>query len=62
MDQLKWQPVMLVVNRRLECKCGTLAVFVSGKVADGEYNSLEEVDVWCQDCFTKAQAQEEQGA
>ena len=53
----KWQPVMLVLNRRLECSCGALAIFVTGKVMEtrDEYNTLEGVDVWCQACFTKAQ-------
>lgn len=56
----KWQPVVMVVNRRLECKCGALAVFVTGKLPENEdYNQLEEVDVWCQECFSKAQQEEE---
>ena len=61
-DNIKWQPVMLVVNNRVECECGALAVFVSCKVkdiADGEYNVLNDVDVWCQDCFFKAQKEME---
>ncbi len=57
---LKWQPVTLVINTRLECRCGALAVFVTGEAVDGEYNSLEHVDVWCQECFSKAQREEEQ--
>jgi hypothetical protein len=62
-EQLKWQPVMIVTNKRLECACGSLAIFVTGKVPlplrhDDEYNSLEDVDVWCQDCFQKYQEQE----
>ncbi len=56
--QVRWQPVVLVMNRRLECKCGALAIFVTGKLIDDEYNILEEVDVWCQDCFTKAQEED----
>lgn len=56
-DEIKWQPVVVVTNRRLECKCGTLAIIITGKsVGDPDhYNSLEDVDVWCQSCFTNAQ-------
>ena len=59
--ETKWQPVMLVINRRLECKCGALAIFVSGKLSENadEYNDLDEVDVWCQSCFEKAQEEGE---
>ena len=57
---MKWQPVMLVINKRLECKCGNLAIFVVGKIVDDEYNSMDEVDVWCQDCWDKAQQEEEE--
>lgn len=49
----KWQPVVVITDHRLECACGALAIFVSGKVGD-KYNSLNDVDVWCQDCFTVA--------
>jgi hypothetical protein len=54
----KWQPVMLVLaNHRLECKCGRLAVFVTGEVPDSDdvYSSLEQVECWCQDCYQQAQ-------
>ncbi len=57
-ELLRWQPVILVMNRRLECKCGALAIFVTGKRTEDGYNILEEVDVWCQDCFTKAQEED----
>lgn len=54
-NEIKWQPVMMVINRRLECKCGALAIFVTGKINDtGEYNVLNEVDVWCQQCFVQS--------
>lgn len=60
MSKTKWQPVVMIVNRRLECACGALAVFVSGKLPeDGTYNQLEEVDVWCQSCYEKMQNEEE---
>jgi hypothetical protein len=53
----KWQPVMLIANRRLECKCGALAIFVTGTLEDDDvYTDLTQVDVWCQSCFEKAQA------
>lgn len=52
--ETRWQPVVMVLDRRLECKCGALAVFVNGKVKDGKYNALEDVDIWCQDCWQKA--------
>lgn len=55
-ESVKWQPVMLVLNRRLECECGALAIFVVGRLRpDGKYNDLEDVDVWCQACYSKAQ-------
>lgn len=61
MSNPRWQPVVLVLHdgQRLECKCGALAIFVSGKVADDQYNSMDEVDVWCQACFEQAQEREE---
>jgi hypothetical protein len=57
----RWQPVVLIVNKRLECKCGALATFVSGKIATNpdDYNVLNDVDVWCQDCFEKAQEEQQ---
>jgi len=58
MEEVKWQPMMLIVNKRIECECGTLAIFISGKVVDNENNSLEEVNFWCQACFGE-KAQEE---
>jgi hypothetical protein len=61
-DVLKWQPVVMILegNQRLECECGALAVFISGKhPEDGKYNQLDDVDVWCQSCWTKAVQEEE---
>lgn len=60
-DVLKWQPVVMILEdgKRLECECGALAVFVSGRlVDDGKYNQLESIDVWCQPCWTKALQEE----
>lgn len=56
---VKWQPVMLVLNRRLECRCGAMAVFVTGhqpeRTTFSPYNLLDDVDCWCQVCFVHAQ-------
>lgn len=57
----KWQPVMLIAKRRVECECGVLAIFISleqveraeGKPADVIYSA------WCQSCWAKAQEEEE---
>jgi hypothetical protein len=60
-DEIKWQPVCLILNKRLECECGALAVLVSGNIPDDEeYNVMEDVDVWCQDCFEKSQHEEKE--
>lgn len=64
MARPRWQPVMMVLDKRLECKCGALAVFVSGKLEsqdedeEEKYNVLNDVDVWCQACFEKAQEED----
>ncbi len=60
-EYARWQPVVMIVNRRLECKCGALAVFVSGRLPHEpeHYNAMEEVDVWCQSCFMKMQEEED---
>jgi hypothetical protein len=56
-DTEKWQPVLLILDRRLECKCGSLATIVVGSVSDTNdtYNILDDVDVWCQECFSREQ-------
>ncbi len=53
--QIRWQPVLMRIDRRLECECGALAVVVTGTVSGVHYNALDDVDVWCQACFEKAQ-------
>lgn len=58
-ENIRWQPIILMLNRRLDCKCGAMAVFVSGHVVDGHYNQLDDVDVWCQPCFEKERAGDE---
>lgn len=55
----KWQPVVVVTNKRLECECGALAVFVTGIQGD-EHNVMEEVGVYCQPCFQRMQEEEEE--
>jgi len=61
MAAVKWQPVMLILRnkRRLECSCGALAVIATGNVADDQYNILDKVDVWCQDCYEQAEDAED---
>lgn len=48
----KWQPLLLIVRDggRLECECGAQAVVVVGSTGK-EYNQLEEVDHFCQQCY-----------
>ena len=57
---MKWQPVMLVADHRVECACGTLAIFV---MLDEQTSDDGERDfgytVWCQDCFKSAQEAED---
>jgi len=54
--QSKWQPVMLVMSKRLECQCGSLAIFV---VLDGNEKRGDKEDMdysaWCQECWAKEQ-------
>jgi hypothetical protein len=60
-DQAKWQPVMLVKQRRLECACGILAIFVClEEVIDYDGDTLFDYTAWCQDCFSKAQQEQEE--
>jgi hypothetical protein len=56
-----WQPILLVVNRRINCKCGALAKIVTGIVPDNgdNDNDLEGVETWCQECFMKVQQEQE---
>lgn len=54
--QPKWQPVMLVKRDRLECACGTLAIFIvldEEIVADGKRDF--DYTAWCQACYAQAQ-------
>ena len=52
----KWQPVMLVADHRLDCHvCGALAVFVVLEETGEEW----DYTAWCQDCWQKAQEEDE---
>lgn len=55
---LKWQPVMLIADGRIECKCGALAIFVTMTESEEEApEGKRDMDYkgWCQECFAKAQ-------
>lgn len=57
---LKYQPILLILEKgeRLECGCGALAIIVTGKLQthpNRVYNILNGVDVWCQECYEKAE-------
>lgn len=55
----RWQPVVMIINRRLECQCGAIAVFVSGKVSESNYNVMDDADCWCQNCYELEQEKTE---
>ena len=54
-EQRKWQPIMLIVERRVECECGVLAVFLilDEKQSEDEKQKFGYTSC-CQDCFEKA--------
>lgn len=57
--ETKWQPVMLVKQGRLECSCGTLAIFVCLEESEEEDGGkLLDYTAWCQECFSNAQKEE----
>jgi hypothetical protein len=54
-DQLvTWQPVMLVVTNRIECRCGAKAIFVVLNGAPIDVSEWEYT-AWCQHCFEREQ-------
>ncbi len=59
----KWQPIMLIAKRRVECACGVLAIFITLEKVEREEGKPADViySAWCQECFEKAQ-EEEDGA
>ena len=61
----KWQPVMLVADRRIECACGALAIFIVLNQEDAPDATRSDwgYTAWCQACWAHAQehAQEQEG-
>ena len=53
----KWQPVMLVLPKRLECECGALAVFVIMEDEEEPRDGKRDLSYtgYCQLCFMKEQ-------
>lgn len=55
-EQMRWQAVMLIAPKRVECECGALALFV---VLDdpGKRDDKTDYDYtgWCQECWRRAQ-------
>jgi hypothetical protein len=53
-EPMVWQPVMLVVSKRIECGCGAKAVFV---VLDDNSDASSDYGYtgWCQDCWRREQ-------
>lgn len=56
----KFQPVMLVMERRLECHCGALAIFVvlDKTEEDGDHTQFD-YGAYCQDCWQKDHEEED---
>ena len=63
----KWQPVMLVADRRIECRCGALAIFIVLNRENEDASDATRSDwgytAWCQACWAHEQehAQEDDG-
>ena len=54
----KWQPVMLVADRRIECACGALAIFIvlNGEDAPDDTTRADwGYTAWCQACWAHEQ-------
>jgi len=49
----KYQPMMIVVQGRLECKCGALAIYDVIDVISEERETYVHT-FWCQLCWEKA--------
>lgn len=57
----KWQPVMLITEKRFECVCGALAIFVQLWLPDEELEEDKQdwdYKAYCQSCFERAQEEE----
>lgn len=51
-----WQPLIVIMRERIECDCGTKAIFIEldhHETTDGE-NEYGYV-AWCQDCWEREQ-------
>ncbi len=58
MSENRWQPVMVVADHRIECKCGNLAIFLSLEDDDtpsGSDDGHRDMKYWtsCQSCYEK---------
>ena len=55
----KWQPVMLVADRRIECACGALAIFIVLNRENEDASDATRSDwgytAWCQACWAHEQ-------
>lgn len=63
MSESKWQPVVLIMgeDKRLECECGALAIFVITEDEESEDGKRDfSYTGWCQSCFSKAQEEVEE--
>ena len=60
-DTPKWQPILVILRNggRLECDCGSLAVIVIGVLDKEDGNTIDRANYWCQDCYHKAQMEED---
>jgi hypothetical protein len=55
-DQLIWQPIVLIVEQRIECRCGVQALFILFDETPGEDGKKDfNYTTWCRDCFRKDQ-------
>ena len=53
----KWQPVMVVADRRIECACGALAIFIVLNCEDDAPDARADwgYTAWCQACWAHEQ-------
>ena len=62
MSRARWQPVILILDKRLDCECGSMAVFINGKTVevDDDCGFLNDVRAYCQDCWQAYIEEEEE--
>ena len=53
-EEKTWQPLLVIVSKRIECDCGAKAIFIQlddFETADGQrdYGYV----AWCQDCWKR---------